>query len=291
MINNPLFRPPAEAESLILQVDEGCSYNRCTFCAMYRSVPYQQRSLDEIEKLVVQESTRFPESRKIFLADGDVMGRSFPELETILYLLKRSFPKLVRVSLYANGSSILEKSDEQLLALHQSKLHTLYMGLESGDPLILKQCRKAQNIEKMITASVRAQAAGLRMSVMVLLGLGGIEHSMQHAKKTASALNRMQPRLLSTLRVIPIQGTELYDEVQSGTFRQLSEYDIVRELHSLIGQLELNNCVFRSNHTSNIIPLEGRLPKDKHLLLDQLDILLKSGTLDKKSPGPLPLWL
>jgi radical SAM superfamily enzyme YgiQ (UPF0313 family) len=290
-MNKPQYRPPAEANSLILQVDQGCPYNRCTFCRMYRDVTYERRELSAIADMISQEARRWPDARRIFLADGDVFRRSCSELRSILEMVNANFPRLARVSVYANGSSILTKTAEELSVLRTLKLHTLYMGLESGDDAILKACRKGERAEQMVEAGVHAEAAGLRMSVMVLLGIGGRTNSIAHANETAAALNRMQPRLLSVLRIVPVPGTELYDDIAAGHFDPLTEYGAVEELRRLVEALELTSTVFRSNHSSNIIPLEGRFPRDKPQLLEALDVLLTSGELDRKSPGPQPLWL
>jgi len=290
-MNHPLFRPPGEADSLILQIDQGCPHNRCTFCGMYRGLRYHCLPLSQINTLISAEARRHPGAPRIFLADGDVMRRPFEDLQAILNLLDERFPRLARVSLYANGSSIAAKSEPQLRALRSLKLHTLYMGLESGDEAILKRCHKGETARQMIEAGVRAQTAGLRMSVMVLLGLGGTAGSGQHVEHTAAAINGMQPRLLSALRVIPVAGTELYEQAASGDFRPLTEWEAVRELRDLIDRLEVQSTVFRANHSSNVVPLEGRLPRDKERLLAELDGLLASGALDKASPGPVPLWL
>ena len=290
-MNNPGFRPPAEADSLILQIDQGCPHNYCTFCGMYRGLQYRSLAVAEVHTLITKESRRHPEARRVFLADGDVMRRPFDELREILGMLNESLPGLARVNLYANGSSIAAKSQEELRALRSLKLHTLYMGLESGDEDILKRCRKGETAAQMVQAGTTAQAAGLRMSVMILLGLGGVDHSREHAELTAQALNRMRPRLLSALRVIPVPGTELYDEVADASFRQLTEYEVVRELRNLINRLELASTVFRANHSSNVVPLEGRLPRDRQRLLAELDELLAANALNRKSPAPMPLWL
>lgn len=290
-MNNPRFRPPAEAGSVILQVDEGCPHNACTFCGMYKHLRHRRRPWNEVEAILRTESAAFPGADRIFLADGDVMARPYDELSLLLDLLGRSFPRLARVSMYANGSSIASKSDAELRALRERKLHTLYLGLESGDDEVLARCRKGETAEGMVAAGLRAQAAGLRLSVMVLLGLGGRSGSRQHALRTAEALNRMQPRLLSTLRVVPIPGTPLAREVQTGAFELPTESEIVGELRELLAALDLRATVFRADHTSNILPLQGRLPAQRAQLLTTLEGWLRSGTLDTTSPGVLPRWL
>ena len=291
MLNNPQFRPPAEADSLILQVDQGCPYNRCTFCGMYRGMKYRRLEAPEIRPLIATEARHAPATRRIFLADGDVLRRPFDELQQILTALAAYFPALARVNLYATGSAIAAKTDDQLRTLRALKLHTLYLGLESGDEEILRRVHKAETAASMVADGRRAQQAGLRLSVMILLGLGGVEHTRAHAAATAAALNRMQPRLLSALRVVPVPGTELHDEVRTGQFRQLSEFQVVQELRWIIEGLALTNTVFRANHSSNVVPLEGRLPRDRPRLLADLDALLWSGALDRESPGAPPLWL
>jgi len=289
--HNPLFRPPAEAGSLILQIDEGCPWNRCTFCGMYKAIPHRLRSMDAIASLIRHEAACQPDARRVFLADGDAMRRPFNELLAILQMLDEHFPRLARVNLYANGSSILAKSETELAALKTHKLHTLYMGLESGDETVLQRCCKGETAADMIEAGRNAQSVGLRMSVMVLIGLGGTERTGEHVDHTAEALNQMQPRLLSALRVIPVEGTRLHTETRDGSFRMLTEHEAVREVRELVARLQLTATVFRANHSSNIIPLEARFPHDKKQLLSTLDNLLASGALDLKTAGPLPKWL
>lgn len=290
-VNNPLFRPPAEAGSLILQIDSGCPYNRCTFCGMYSETKFSRLELPDVRLLIEQEARYAPETRRVFLADGDAMRRPFDELKTILKDLSACLPELARVNLYATGNAIIAKTEEQLRVLHSLKLQTLYMGLESGDDDTLRRVKKAETADVMIEAGIRAQAAGLRMSVMILLGLGGTGRTREHAAATAAALNRMQPRLLSALRVVPVPGTEFYEDVRSGQFNQLTEFKVVEELRSIVEQLDLKNTVFRANHASNVVPLEGRFPRDRVRLLEELETLLKSGRLDEHSPGAMPLWL
>jgi radical SAM superfamily enzyme YgiQ (UPF0313 family) len=302
-----LFRPPAEADSLIIRVADSCPWNGCTFCGMYKGVPYKFHGIEHAEKEFTKAAKQQPDARRIFLADGDVMHLDFQTLEMMLLSLNEKFRHLARVSVYANGASILAKTDSELRRLKGLKLHTLYMGLESGDSATLHAVNKRETAEEMIEAGRRAQAAGLRMSVMVLIGLAGELRSGVHAQATADVLNKMQPRLLSALRLVTVPGTPLHDatgEVTRPTntdekncrpsdptrraFQMITEFDAIAELRELISGLELEQTVFRADHSSNIVPLEGRFPKDKERLIEQLDALLASGHLDKNSPGRLP---
>jgi radical SAM superfamily enzyme YgiQ (UPF0313 family) len=279
-----LFRPPAEAESLIFQVALGCPHNTCRFCAMYKGVPYRVIGEEEVFSTFEQAARWYPETRRIFLADGDVMVLSFERLRRMLEELNRLFPSLARVNLYANGSSILAKSPEELAHVRQLKLQTLYVGLESGDEELLKKVDKGETAEGMCEAVQRAQAAGLKCSVMVLLGLGGRGGSGQHAEATARVLNRMQPKLLSVLRFVEVPGCSMFPGYQAVT-----EYEAISELIAMLRGLELEQTVFRANHTSNPVPLEGRFPKDRERLIAGLESILPR--LDRRGPGCLPFAL
>ena len=274
-----------------MQTDIGCPYNACSFCGMYRGIQYRRRPLPEVETLIDAETNTWPDARRVFLADGDVMRRDFDELRLILRRLNDRLPNLARVNLYATGSAIEAKSDSQLSELRAMKLHTLYLGLERGDEEILRQMRKGETAVLMTRAARRAARAGLRISVMVLLGLGGSKESSRHARLSALALNAMQPALLSFLRVIPVPDTPLWKQVRNGAFDLISEHDCAAELRAIINGLELERTVLRANHTSNIVPLEGRLPRDKQRLLAELDCLLSSGRLHRDSPGALPMFM
>lgn len=279
-----LFRPPAEAESLIFQVAIGCPHNTCRFCAMYKGVPYRVRPQAEVLAEFEEAARRYPAERRIFLADGDVMALSFERLHAMLEALNRLFPRLARVNVYANGSSILAKRDAELAELRRLKLDTLYVGLESGDEALLRKVEKGETADGMCEAVRRAQALGFKGSVMVLLGLGGREGSARHADATAAVLNRMQPRQLSALRFVDVPGTNLADG-----YRTVTEFEAVGELIRLLRGLELERTVFRANHTSNPVPLEGRFPRDREALVAQLESLLPH--LDRKGPGRLPFTL
>ncbi|MDD5697363.1 MAG: radical SAM protein [Victivallaceae bacterium] len=282
----PLFRPPAEAGSLIFQVARGCPHNTCRFCGMYKGVRYALRDPEETLAEFAHTAGLYPEARRIFLADGDVMQLPFATLEAYLTALNSFFPRLNRVNVYANGSSILAKNAEQLAELRRLKLNTLYLGFESGSQKVLDLVSKGEKVDAMVDAVRLAQKCGLRASVMILLGLGGKIYSAEHARLTAAALNRMQPRLLSALRFVEVPGTVMFDG-----FETLSEYEAVSELRDIVAGLEMTKTVFRANHTSNPVPLEGRLPHNKAELLRTLGSQLESGDLDKNGPGFTPLFL
>jgi len=287
--NQNYFRPPAEANSVIIQVTRGCPWNHCAFCGMYKCVSYAPRSLSEISRLICIAAQEQPQARRVFLADADVMHLPFPMLKKILQILNHMFPHLARVSIYANGNSINDKAPAELLQLRDLKLHTLYMGLESGDDTILERMNKRERVADMITACNSAQAAGLRMSVMFIVGLGGRDGSAAHASATAAALNVMQPRILSALRYVPVPYTSLLSAIVEERFSLLSEYEEVMELRDIIRECDLKQTVFRANHSSNAVPLEARLPADKDKLLFELNLLLLSNSLDRENPGQFPL--
>ena len=279
----PLFRPPAEADSLIFQVAYGCPHNRCRFCGMYKTVRYRLRPEAEVLAEIAEAGRQYPAAGRIFLADGDVMAMPFDRLLPILEAANCHFPRLTRIDLYANGSSIMLKTDDQLRIMRALRVHTLYMGLESGSQEVLDLFGKTERVEEMIEAGHRAGALGFRMSVMVLLGLGGKRFRQPHIELTAAALNRMRPALLSALRYIRIPGLELPDGFEPET-----EYEVVEELYRLIALLDLPRTVFRANHTSNPLPLSGRFPADREKLLAMLAAELSGGHLDRSGPGREP---
>ena len=281
-----VFRPPAEADSLILQLAVGCPHNTCTFCGMHKGVRYRLRSEAEMLDYIRAAAAEFPAADRLFLADGDFLHVPFDLLRAVLAECQRAFPRLARVTSYANGSSIVAKTPEQLTELRRLKLSILYLGLETGDDALLRQVRKGEDSATMIAAVRRAQDAGLRVSVMVLLGLGGRAGSDRHIAESARVLNLMQPRLLSALRLIEVPGLRLYDGYET-----VSEYQSVCELRNLIAALELERTVFAANHVSIPVPIQGRLPHDKVNLVAALDHVLATCRLDRRGPGHVPMWL
>ena len=266
----PVIRPPAEAGSFLLQVTLGCSADHCSFCGAYKRKPFRVKDPQEVFSDIDRYARRDPGTRRVFLMDGDALVLSNRQLLPILEKLEQVFPRLSRVSSYANGSNILRKTDEELALLYAHKLSLIYMGLESGSQRVLDRCGKASSAEEMIEAVRRAERAGIRSSVIVLLGLGGKKDSADHVQSTSEALNRMQPRYLSFLTLMVIPGTPLAEEVRRGDFAELNAAELLKEAHEMIRGLELKRTVFRSDHASNYLALEGTFPKDKPVLLRAL---------------------
>src|SRR5659263_202497 len=208
----PLFRPPSEARSLIFQVTLGCSWNRCRFCTSYRTKEFLVRPFEEVERDVIEMSGCHPDARKIFLADGDPMAAPTDYLLKVLDLLNRRFPSLERISTYAGPTNLMAKSQEELRMLKEGKLDILYLGIETGNDELLRKVRKGATAEEIIEGGRKAIRAGLRMSVFIILGLGGEAGSHAHAKDSARVVNGIDPQFLATLTLIPIPDNAVYEE-------------------------------------------------------------------------------
>ncbi len=267
----PVYRPPSEADSYLLQVTFGCSHNECTYCSMYRHKTFAARPLDDVLADVREAGRRMPGVRRVFLLDGDAMTLSTAKLVPVLEALNAAFPGLQRVGSYVNAVSVLRKSDDDLRRLAGLKLTIGYLGLESGDEATAKAIVKGSTVEQEIEAVRRAQAAGIKMSVMVLLGMGGRARSKAHATATAAALSRMEPRFISCLCVTPVPGTPLYDDAISGKFELPTPLETLDELQTIVRETDVPGSIFRSNHASNHLPLSGRLPADRERLLEEID--------------------
>lgn len=270
--DGPVFRPPSEANSFILRVTMGCSHNRCTYCNMYRSVQFRLRTMAEI-MVQVNEAKKYKEFiRRIFLADGNALVLETSQLLEILGILHAGFPKLRRVACYAGPRDILRKTPEELARLYEAGLTLVYYGMESGDDEVLRHVCKGVTAEESIAAGQRVVASGMKLSMMVILGLGGKKGSKAHADHTALAINAIRPNMLSALTLMMYRGSELRDEYERGEFEILSPGESMGELCELLGEIDIpleTHCLFRSNHISNHIALAGTLPKDKEKLMSE----------------------
>lgn len=273
--DTPVFRPPSEAHSFILRVTRGCAHNKCTYCNMYRGVPFQILKDEEISRQIALAAYYGKDTvRRVFLADGDALVLPTAKLLKILQALRENFPKLQRVSSYAAPKDILRKSEDELRQLKDAGLQLLYYGMETGDDATLKAVNKGVNAEEAIEAGRRVTASGMKLSMMVILGLAGAEGSTRHALATAKAINIIKPTMLSALCLMLYRGSELLDQFERGEFHPLPPKGLMDELHLMMENINLpadSHCIFRSNHVSNYVQLAGTLPKDKERLLRDIE--------------------
>ncbi len=265
--DEPVYRPPSEARSLILQATIGCSHNKCRFCYMYRGKRFGTRSWDELRADIDEASRLWPDTRRIFLADGDALVLAAEKLERILAYLGESFPRLQRIAAYATPQNLLSKTVSELRRFRLKGLTILYYGVESGDPTLLERIGKGVTPAEMVEGCRRAGEAGIRLSVTVVLGLAGKKGSTRHAEATARLVNDIRPRYLSALTLMLGPYGDAYAAGMGEDFEFNSPLDNCRELGEMIAHLEIDRCIFRSNHASNYLPLGGTLMKDKARLL------------------------
>jgi radical SAM superfamily enzyme YgiQ (UPF0313 family) len=280
----PVFRPPSEAHSLILQVTNGCSYNKCTFCDMYTAPQkkFKPKGIEQIEIDLQKVACRMPEIKRFFLADGDAMTLSFRRLKEILQAILRYYPDRERVTAYCLPRNIKNKSVEELAELQSLGLSMVYVGCESGDDRVLEGVCKGETFESSKEALLKLKAAGIKSSVMILNGLGGRKFSRQHALNSARLMNETQPEYVSMLVVSFPMGEERFREGFKGDYEPLSQSELFEEIRLLVESLELDNTVFRSDHASNYLVLKGTLGEDKQRLLETIDLAIHQ-------PGTIPL--
>lgn len=271
---DPLFRPPSEARSYILQATIGCSHNRCTYCDMYRKKAFRLRPLHEVLEDIRAAGETHPSANKVFVADGDALVLPMGHWEEILEGLRDAFLRLRRVSCYATAVNILEKAPEELRRLNEMGLGLLYVGPESGDPETLRRLVKGAGFEEHAEAAGRAHGAGMKLSVIMLLGAGGEERSKVHARESARLITEMDPEFLSALTLTVIPGTPLHRMVEKGRFSLPDIRGLLGELRIMVADSSPTAAIFRTNHASNYLPLEGRLPRDRAAILATIDAAL-----------------
>jgi radical SAM superfamily enzyme YgiQ (UPF0313 family) len=273
-----VYRPPSEADSLILQVMYGCSYGECTFCGMYSDKKFRVRPFAEVREDVEKPPpTIKARVDRVFLADGDALALPARSMVRVLDLLVAELPNLRRVSSYANAHSLLRRSDEELQTSREHGLEMLYLGLESGDEETLERACKGVTVTQTIEACQKARRAGCRLSIMAILGLGGAERSLEHARGTGRALSAIDPDYISLLTLMPAPGASLLEQIERGEFKLPGPEESLRELREIIATTEVTRAVFRTTHASNYLGIEGILPEDKAAMLEVLDRVLAGG--------------
>lgn len=280
----PLYRPPSEWKSLILQITIGCKHNACTFCAAYKHKRFRVRTQQEITEIIEQGRRENPNTERIFLADGDALAIETPMLVDILARLYSTFPKLKRVGTYGAPKDILEKSPAELAWLKAQGLSIVYLGVETGSERLLKEICKGVTAQQMIEAGRKVITSGLLLSCMVITGLGGKKYSQEHALETAKVINAIDPQYFSPLTLVTVKGTPFADAVERGEIELLAPMEALREIRDMVSHLELTNCVFRSNHVSNYLPMAATFPNDQASLLRSIDDVVQNNKTEKLRP-------
>ncbi len=270
----PLFRPPSEADSLILQVTIGCSWNRCSFCGMYRSKTYRVRPLAEVTGEVAAVARAGWAARRVFLADGDALAAPEEFLAAVLKAIRCNLPGVQRVGIYGDSRALLRLGVEGLARLKALGLGIVYFGVESGDDATLRAVRKGATAARQLEACRVAAAAGVKLSLMVLLGLGGVEGSRRHAEATGQFLAAAAPTYAAALTTTPVPGTELWQKARRGAFVLPDRWGMLQELAWMLEAMPDYRGPFHANHASSYLPLKLRLPRDRTPALTLLEQVL-----------------
>ena len=270
LYSEPLFRPPAEAQSLIVQVTEGCAYNRCLFCPMYKGKIFRIHTPEEIAShLHDLYSVYGPDQPRVFLADGDALVMGTDAFLAVMAQVREVFPAARRFATYGSVFSLADKSRDDLLRLKAAGLRTIYLGIESGDEETLRRVGKYMAVPRMAEVCRRAVEAGLNLSVMVIVGLGGRSRSRIHAEASARLVNEIGPSHTSLLNLL-LAHTPLAADPD---YRDFGLEDYFSEATAFVNAIECRT-IFRANHASNPVALEGVLPRDRERVLAQIDAAL-----------------
>lgn len=284
----PVFRPPSEADSLILPVTDGCSWNKCTFCEMYTAPQkaFRARSEDEVLESIRKTGARYGDRiRRIFLADGDALVLPTRRLLNILETIRREMPAVRRVSSYCLARNLARKTVEELRALREAGLSLAYLGAESGDDVVLARVNKGETFDSTCEALDKLGSAGITRSVMILNGLGGQVFSEQHADNSARLANATQPEYLATL-VVSFPTGQARFRADFPEWEPLDQHGLIAEMERFLSQLELRRTVFRSDHASNWLVLKGTLGAEKDRLLTQV----RAALADPEHAHLRPAW-
>ncbi|MGP8153541.1 MAG: radical SAM protein [Smithella sp.] len=278
-----IIRPPSEAYSLLLQVTVGCSHNKCTFCGTYRQKKLKIKSLEQIKK-DLREASFYEDMSRVFLCDGDALIIPKPLLEEILKLINDNLPNINRIGIYANAKSILRKSVDELKTFRALGLKIIYLGVETGNVELLKKINKGVTYEQMVEAGRRVKEAGIILSVTVILGLGGVEKSIEHAHDTAKILSDIDPDYVGALTLMFVPETELYEDYLAGCFVLPDMFGFIRELYLMIAESNFTSCYFTSNHASNYLSVKAYLPREKEKILKMIGSVIKEEDLSQIRP-------
>lgn len=263
----PVYRPPGEWKSFLVQATIGCSHNGCTFCGMYKGKKFRVRDLEDILWDVRETAAIFNHYEKVFICDGDAIAMDTDDLLTIIREIKKDFPKCRLISTYAGPKSTLKKTPDELKRLREAGLGRAYLGVETGMDALLKSTNKGVNRAEMLEAGTRLREAGIDLWGIILIGLGGKPLSAENARETARLINEMRPQHLSAMNYTPVEGTKLGNQALRGEFQVLTAEESLLETAELIRHLNVSGMHFTSDHASNYLPLKGTLNEDREKLL------------------------
>lgn len=284
--NYPLYRPPSEAYSLIIQITLGCSHNKCTFCNMYKGKQFTIKPFDQVKNEIDFFRSQVSHIDKIFLADGDALIMRTESLIKILEYINLKFPEVKRISLYASPRSILLKTEKELEEIRNLGVSLVYMGLESGDNETLKEINKGATAEEITEAALKMKKIGFQLSVTVIAGILGNKDSTNHAVNTGKVISKIIPEYLGILCLVVHPETDIDIQCKKGEFVESSGDQIMEEIKLMIENINIpdnKKIIFRSNHASNYLNLKGNFPEDKARLLDDINYAISNDYIRQRN--------
>lgn len=282
----PVYRPPFEASSLLLQATAGCSHNRCAFCAMYRDVPFQVEDLEQIERDLLETRAKRPGYRRIFLLGGDAFVLSAKRLKEIARLSKGILPNVETISMYASIQNIETKTDEELRELRGLGINDLNIGFETALDDVLRHFNKGFTVDEARTQLLRLKDAGMDFSLNIIIGAAGMDRSLENAAANCRFLNAIEPALIFVGTMHLDAGTPLREELDAGLFVENTTGQNILEEMELLRGLTVSRSYFYGRHVSNVIPVHGRLPDDKDAMLRTMETELKEIPADYLNARP-----
>lgn len=273
-----VYRPPSEARSLILQLTIGCARNECTFCSMYKDKKFRIRNLEEVvEDIKMAQNHYMHGIERVFLADGDALIVKTKDLLYIIDKIHEILPAVNRITVYGAPKDVLVKKPEELKLLREAGLDMVYMGAESGSDKVLKDVRKNATRAEIIEAGQKLKSAGLKSSITLISGLGGVEDLEEHAVESGKVISAIKPEYASLLTLLMEPGTPLYHQWKAGEFQPLEGPEAVfKEMRLFLQNIDSEGTVFRANHASNYLPLAGTFNRDIPALLAQIDYAIQN---------------
>ena len=279
----PVFRPPFEADSLLLQVTVGCSHNKCTFCTMYHQAGFQVESIEQIEKDLREAREAIPDVQRIFLVNADPFVLRADKLKEIGKKINEILPEVQTIAMYASILNVMNKTDEELRELRALKFNDLNIGVESAFPGMMERFNKGYDLQTAKTQLARLKKAGFDFSLNIIIGGAGTDHHLENARANAAFINETEPNLIFIANLHVDPGSELFDEMNRGDFVENTLRQNLEEEIELLRHLELADCFFYGMHTSNVVPVQGTIAKAKDSMLRRLEGALE--TMDEELLG------